>query len=278
MQPGQIQYGLLEDKDGQVVADLTTWKLADNDYEIFLGRHRDLLQIENFLSENVVFQDLSTQSSIFALQGPESLGVMAHLCDSAELASLKYFEHASFTIAGIPCRIGRLGYTGEKGFEIVVDDPVKADSLWQALAALSPPAGMIAADMLRIEAGFILFLNECRLGCTAIELGLQRFSRSLQHPERYQLICFTASTSKAPLPWSARMDPDTPDQGELLVTSANRNSLSGNILGLGLARTDSDFHSEIIDYKGIFDSIQLVDRPYYDPSKSVPREPWSVNQ
>ena len=73
---------------------------------------------------------------------------------------MKYFRVTHGKIAGVPVDVSRTGYTGDLGFEIWMPwkDAVK---VWDALVAKGRafdihPAGMIALDIARIEAGLIL--------------------------------------------------------------------------------------------------------------------------
>src|SRR6185369_12177456 len=108
---------------------------------------------------------------------------------------LDYFAFGHADLAGIPCTIGRLGYTGEPGFEIIAARG-QAGGLWQALSRHLRPAGFVAADMLRIEAGFPLFTNEFSLPVFPAEAGLARFHGAGDQPEcAIKLIAFRADAS-----------------------------------------------------------------------------------
>src|SRR5207244_7694587 len=58
--------------------------------------------------------------------------------------------------SAMSCRAS--GYTGERGFEIIPPRAAR-DLVWTALAQQARPAGFAAADILRIEAGFLLFAD-----------------------------------------------------------------------------------------------------------------------
>jgi aminomethyltransferase len=85
---------------------------------------------------------------------------LLHAVAEANVANLKYFRVAHGTIAGVAVDISRTGYTGDLGFEIWMPwkDAVK---VWDELTKKGKafdihPAGMIALDIARIEAGLIL--------------------------------------------------------------------------------------------------------------------------
>ena len=114
---------------------------------------------QNALALDVSIEDISEQIAALALQGPTS-GKLLHAAADADLTNLKYFRVTHGKIAGVPVDISRTGYTGDLGFEIWMPwkDAVK---VWDALAATGKvfdvhPAGMIALDIARIEAGLLL--------------------------------------------------------------------------------------------------------------------------
>jgi aminomethyltransferase len=94
-----------------------------------------------------------------ALQGPTS-GRLLNAVAEADITNLKYFRVTQGTIAGVPVDISRTGYTGDLGFELWM--PWKnAVKVWDELNSKGKafdihPAGMIALDIARIEAGLIL--------------------------------------------------------------------------------------------------------------------------
>jgi glycine cleavage system aminomethyltransferase T len=274
MQAGDIHYCLFTDDAGVVSSDLTVWKFADDNFEIYSGRPLDIELIASGVPDSCTFRDLSNSTSIFSIQGPNSLDHISQLGDRDALEALSYFQHTRISIGGVPCQIGRLGYTGEKGFEIVVEDRAEAENVWEKLLNISRPAGVAAIDILRIEAGFILFLNECRMGCNAAELGLGRFSRSNEPETRVELVCFKANEQTIDMPWSPPQTLAEPGDGEIVVTSSSMSVLCEGILGLGFVRFPCRYDTLYTDLFGRFQGIQIVDFPFYDTSKKIPRSKW----
>ncbi len=93
------------------------------------------------------------------MQGPTT-GKLLHAVADANIAGLKYFRVAHGKIAGVPLDISRTGYTGDLGYEIWVPwkDAVKVfdELMIKGRAFDIHPAGMVALDIARIEAGLIL--------------------------------------------------------------------------------------------------------------------------
>src|SRR5207248_6421791 len=114
---------------------------------------------QNALALDLTIEDISEQTAALALQGPMSGKVLYEAAD-ADITNLKYFRVTGGKIAGVPVDISRTGYTGDLGYEIWVDwtDAVK---VWDALMEKGKqfdihPAGMLALDVARVEAGLLL--------------------------------------------------------------------------------------------------------------------------
>src|SRR5262249_22318991 len=161
---GKIRYALRVDTAGHLLADLTVWRTGEESYEVMSGRHEDIVDLTDYAGPGVTIT-APANGATFAVQGPASLEALRHLGTMADIEALPSFGFAEAMLDEIPCRIGRLGYSGEPGFEIICPKE-SADRLWQVLADHARPAGFIALDMLRIEAGFVLFRNEFCLPVT----------------------------------------------------------------------------------------------------------------
>ncbi len=177
--PGRIAYTLLLRNDGTVLTDATVWCLAEDDYLLFTGRREEIAHlIEHAAAFAVELEDASQRTAILAVQGPASHAVLEPIAEGIELGTLPYFAFAPARLFGEPCRIGRLGYSGELGYEIVADASA-GDKLWQHLMQAGRAHGLRecgfeAAYSLRIEAGLILYSSELAEAVTPFELGLSR--------------------------------------------------------------------------------------------------------
>jgi aminomethyltransferase len=272
---GKIYYALRVGPAGAVVADLTVWRIGADSYEVMSGRRDDVADLLGHAGPSIDVTDVTPDIAIFALQGHGSLDALRRLGDASLIEPLGYFNFGQTKLNGISCRIGRLGYTGEAGFEIILPRESARD-FWQALSAHARPAGFVAADMLRIEAGFVLFSNEFRLPVSPREAGLQKFYRSADLPvPQIAFISFCADADTLRLPWEPPRDlkrPVTP--GEIVVTSACESIAAGGILGLGYVVADTDIGASLHDSAGIFRNIRRTTMPFYDPAKRRTREPW----
>lgn len=281
MPVNRIRYGLRVDKANRVVADLTLWRRAHDCFEVMSGRYTDiadLLAIDTGGCTATVrppcgisCTDLSADTAIFAVQGPQTLAALESLTDTRALSALDYFGFKSIELAGVPCLIGRLGYTGERGIEIIAPRAEHA-RLWTALVARARPAGFAAIDSLRIEAGFMLFANDLVLGPTISELGVDPATITGADTDRYEFICCTAKTDGDPVMWQPTdMNPQPPADNEIVITSACWSMVAQSVLVLGFTRRDVNPRQALIDPTGEFTHLQPVSRPFVDPLKKRPR-------
>jgi aminomethyltransferase len=155
----QVIYCCWCDPEGKVIDDGTITRLAENEYRWTAADPSLRWFQQNALGLGVKIEDITEQVAALALQGPTS-GRLLNAVAEADITNLKYFRVTHGKIAGVPVDISRTGYTGDLGFEIWMPwrDAVK---VWDQLNSKGKafdihPAGMIALDIARIEAGLIL--------------------------------------------------------------------------------------------------------------------------
>jgi aminomethyltransferase len=155
----QVIYCCWCDNEGKVIDDGTITRLGENDYRWTAADPSLRWLRQNAFGLDVKIDDISEEVAALALQGPTSARLL-HAVAQTNITGLKYFRVAHGKIAGVPVDISRTGYTGDLGYEIWIPwrDAVK---VWDALMSMGKifdihPAGMIALDVARIEAGLIL--------------------------------------------------------------------------------------------------------------------------
>jgi aminomethyltransferase len=155
----QVIYCCWCDPEGKVIDDGTITRLGENDYRWTAADPSLRWFRQNALGLDVQIEDISEKVAALALQGPTS-GRLLHAAAEANIAGLKYFRVTHGKIGGVAVDISRTGYTGDLGYEIWVpgQDALKVfDALMEKGRAFDiHPAGMVALDIARIEAGLIL--------------------------------------------------------------------------------------------------------------------------
>jgi aminomethyltransferase len=156
---GQVYYTPWCDEQGKVIDDGTVTRLSEETFRWTAADPSLRWFTENAAGLRVTIDDVSERVAALALQGPTSRDVLKAVAD-ADVASLKYFRMTRGTIAGVPVDISRTGYTGDLGYEIWMPWD-RAIEVWDELMRGGRPfdlrpAGMLALDVARVEAGLLL--------------------------------------------------------------------------------------------------------------------------
>lgn len=157
---GQVIYTPWCDERGQVIDDGTVSRLEENTYRWTAADPSLRWFTQNAAGMDLEIEDISESVSALALQGPTSARLLKNLVEDADITNLKYFRVTSGKISGVPVDVSRTGYTGDLGYEIWVPSE-HALKVWDALIEAGRafdihPAGMLALDVARIEAGLLL--------------------------------------------------------------------------------------------------------------------------
>lgn len=180
LQPGQAQYTVLLNSQAGIIDDIIFYYQGEDDSGKQRGviivnaatTEKDKAWLQAHLNPNLVeLQDLSSAKVLIAIQGPQAAAHLQPLVQE-DLTQLKPFEHLEATVLEQPGFIARTGYTGEDGFEVMVDPSVGME-LWQQLVQSGViPAGLGARDTLRLEAAMALYGQDIDETTTPLEAGL----------------------------------------------------------------------------------------------------------
>ncbi|MGC1685930.1 MAG: aminomethyltransferase family protein, partial [Candidatus Acidiferrales bacterium] len=156
---GQVIYCCWCDEDGKVIDDGTISRLTQDTYRWTAADPSIRWFQQNALGLDVTIEDITDQIAALALQGPTS-GRLLQRAATADITNLKYFRFTRGKIGGVDVDISRTGYTGDLGYEVWIPW-AEAGTVWDALMGAGQqfdihPAGMLALDVARIEAGLIL--------------------------------------------------------------------------------------------------------------------------
>lgn len=157
---GQILYTPWCDEDGKVIDDGTVWRLAEDHFRITAADPSLRWFQDCGFGLEASVEDVSRQYAALALQGPNARRVLQVVLNDPGLDSLKYYHLLQTEAAGFPLTITRTGFTGDLGYELWAA-PENACRLWDMLMSAGRgygilPAGMVALDIARVEAGLLL--------------------------------------------------------------------------------------------------------------------------
>jgi aminomethyltransferase len=156
---GQVYYTPWCDEHGKVIDDGTVTRVGEDVFRWTAADPSLRWFTQNAVGLDVTIDDISETVAALALQGPTSARLLDAVAD-ADIRRLKYFRMTRGRIAGVPVEISRTGYTGDLGYEIFMPWD-RAVDVWDALMAGGRafdihPAGMLALDVARVEAGLLL--------------------------------------------------------------------------------------------------------------------------
>jgi aminomethyltransferase len=156
---GQVFYTPWCDEHGKVIDDGTVHRLGETEYRWTAADPQYRWLSMNARGLDVSIEDESEGIAAVALQGPFSRAVL-EAATGESFADLRYFRRRASKLAGIDVDVSRTGYTGDLGYEVWIP-AARAVEAWDALMEAGAdygirPAGMLALDVVRLEAGLIL--------------------------------------------------------------------------------------------------------------------------
>jgi len=156
---GQVYYTPWCDEAGKVVDDGTIHRLASDRYRWTAADPQLRWLRQNAAGLEVAIEETTDRLAALALQGPRSREVL-EAATGESFADLRYFRRRAAVLRGIHLDVSRTGYTGDLGYELWVE-AADAVGVWDAVMEAGRPfgirpAGMLALDVVRLEAGLIL--------------------------------------------------------------------------------------------------------------------------
>jgi aminomethyltransferase len=181
--PGRAQYTVLLDETGGILDDLIVYDCGrdpSGDQRVVLivnagTCEADRVWIESHLNQQdqptITLTDLTHSHVLIAIQGPKAVAQLQPFV-TADLSDIPAFGHCETTLSGQPAFVARTGYTGEDGFEVMVE-PHVGKLLWQSLCEAGVvPCGLGARDTLRLEAAMALYGSDIDRTTSPLEAGL----------------------------------------------------------------------------------------------------------
>jgi aminomethyltransferase len=177
--PGKAQYSCFPNENGGIVDDLIVYCLEDGNWMLVVNASNITKDWDWIMQHNhagVEMMDISSRTSLLAVQGPNALATVQKLTQT-ELSEIPYYSFRKGVVAGCSnVLISNTGYTGAGGFELYVENQ-HAETIWNALMEAGAefgikPCGLGARDTLRLEMAFCLYGNDIDDTTSPIEAGL----------------------------------------------------------------------------------------------------------
>jgi sarcosine oxidase subunit alpha len=170
LEVGRCRYGIMLREDGFIYDDGVVGRLAPDRFHVTTttgGAARVMNMMEDYLQTefpdlNVWLTSISEQWAVIAVQGPKSRDIIKPLVEGIDMSdeAMPHMSVREGTICGVPTRLFRMSFTGDRGFEV----NVPADyglAVWKALWAEGQKHGACAygteaMHVLRAEKGYII--------------------------------------------------------------------------------------------------------------------------
>jgi aminomethyltransferase len=172
--PGKALYSCMLLTDGGVIDDLIVYFVTEDWFRMVVNAattEKDLAWIEGQAGPFGVTVEARLDLGKVAVQGPNARAKAEALLPEGLRAAAMALKPFSAAQAG-EWFVGRTGYTGEDGFEVMLPEQ-ETPGFWRALAAAGvQPCGLGARDTLRLEAGMNLYGSDMDETQTPLGSGL----------------------------------------------------------------------------------------------------------
>ena len=170
LEPGRCRYGIMLREDGFIYDDGVVGRLAADRFHVTTttgGAPRVMNHMEDYLQTefphlNVWLTSITEQWAVIAVQGPNARKIIEPLVEGIDLsdAAMPHMSVREGKICGVPTRLFRMSFTGERGFEVNVPADY-GQAVWEALWAEGEKHdacayGTEAMHVLRAEKGYII--------------------------------------------------------------------------------------------------------------------------
>ena len=278
---GRSQYTLCCTVEGGVVDDLIVYHLDDDSWMVMPNAANTASVLDRLhdaaasVAPATDIDDQSAARAVIAIQGPNAIELATKVLD-VDVAAIEPFGlRVSDADASNRAIVGRTGYTGEPGCEVVAPATIAPD-LWRALQdAGATPCGLGARDTLRLEMGYPLHGHELSEAVSPYEARMG-WAVKLDH-DFVGRDALTAAREAAPARrlWGLRTEGRRPLRDDLAVRhgdAAVGTVTSGGFsptlqVGIGLALLDDPVgpgHEVTVDVRGRDVPATVVKPPFIE--------------
>ena len=279
---GKAQYTLCCDDDGGVIDDIIAYLRRDD--EVFLipnaaNNAEVVARLSAAAPDGIEVLNQHGDYAVLAVQGTRSDEILTAL---GLPVGHEYMSYAPGSLAGAEFSVCRTGYTGERGYELVVPSEA-AGAVWDELFRVGEEWGLTACglgarDTLRTEMGYALHGHELSPSISPVMAGVswavgwskpdfwgkaaleaQRAAGSVRH-----LVGLKAQGRGIPRPEMSVL------VGDDVVGEITSGTFSPTLrTGIGLALVDRSVKVGdvvVVDIRGRSEAFDVVKPPFVEPS------------
>jgi len=298
LKPGRTRYGFMLTESGVIYDDGVVTKLADDHYVVSCSSGHVagvVLRLEEWRQDRfdrsrAFVHNLTPHWATLTACGPRARSLVAALSLGIDLddAVLPHMAVAAGSFEGVPARVARVSFTGDRSYEISV--PLsKATALWRAMNEAGRPLdavlmGSEALLMLRAEKGYIIAGKDTDGTTMPHDLGIvgprdkrqgeyagkrSLFMDNALDADRQQFVGLAVADGGAMLPVGAHgVEPAAGGRRSIgYVTSSYDSPNAGQPVALGLIRQGLARTGEEIEivHLGKTRRARIVSPCFFDP-------------
>ena len=283
---GRGSYGLLCHQGGGLVCDGILFRL-DEDRYWYVHADADVYLWLVALAQDYAVEIHDPRSWVLQVQGPDSLRVLERACDGGPPHEFRYFDAFEGRMGGQPVLVSRTGWSAELGFEVYnMDADVDGPALWDHLIAAGAEFGIAglsqkSMNIRRIEGGILNYATDMDWNTTPYDMGLGMFVDLDSHDFIGRDALRQASKQTRFTGFKiadGRVAYGTPLlSGDTMlgrVTAFERSPYLECGVGFALFDEPGSLTATgltVVDRDGERQSVELVEPPFYDAEKNIPR-------
>lgn len=179
LQLNRAKYSVICNESGGIIDDCITYRIGQDRF-LLIPNASNTTEVLRWLkkwstdNEHMSIEDITVKTAMIACQGPKASDVLSKT-SGLNLDSIGRFCIVKTQIAGNDSLIARTGYTGEDGFELILQETDAVQTWGLLLNNGAKPCGLGARDILRLEAGLLLHGNDMDTSTNPYEAGLNKF-------------------------------------------------------------------------------------------------------
>ncbi len=285
---GRCAYGLACWPNGGIMVDGILIRLGEERFWYvqadgeFMGWTRGIA-----VASGMDVEIFDAKSWVQQIQGPKAFDVLAELSDQGMPDEFKYFDMREITIAGVPCLITRTGWTGEMGFEIYTIDGTDTSAMYDRTTEVGKAHGLVdigldPMDTRRIEAAILNNISDMDYLMTPFEAGLEMFvdlereddyfgKEALLTADRRTRMYGVKCKTGEPL-IGGHVERDGKEIGVITASSWSPYLECGvAYVKLHSADLNEPRTGKVVGFDLQLHDCELIDLPFYDAEKKIPR-------
>ena len=285
LKPGRCTYGIACWPDGGILVDGILIRLAEDRFW-YVQADGDIFAWMRAHGMGMDVQITDPQSWVHQLQGPKALDLLADACDDGMPVEFRYFDAREVAMGGQKVMITRTGWTGEVGFEVYTNPSLDTDALWNHITAAGTAHGLLdigldPMDTRRIEAAILNNGSDMDSTMTPYAAGLGMFV-DLDGPDFFGKEALRGADRRTRM-YGIACDAAEPLIGGPVSRDGRRighvtaSSWSPYLKkGIGYVRLESaddvdPRSAQVMGFDLAAHECRLVDLPFYDADKKIPR-------